>query len=208
MKILELFCGTKSVGKVCSENGWEVVSVDINSKFKPDICCNIQDFDFRQYEPGHFDVIWASPPCCYFSKLRKSYIGRYVKKHGAILTMEMVKNDIINHGLPLLNRTLEIIDYLKPTHYFIENPQSGCMKSFITDRNYIDVDYCRFGFDYRKRTRIWTNKTLENRLCLGKGRCDKMSGTKHQMMIGREKSIIQKTKYRVPPDLVRYLIIS
>ena len=37
MNVLELFCGTKSIGKCCNELGWESVSVDIESKFNPEI---------------------------------------------------------------------------------------------------------------------------------------------------------------------------
>ena len=33
MKVLELFCGTKSVGKVCDELGWETISLDIDHRF-------------------------------------------------------------------------------------------------------------------------------------------------------------------------------
>ena len=60
------------------------------------------------------------------------------------------------NGLPLLIRTEEIIDYFKPTYYFIENPKGGKMKDFCY-RPYVDVSYCRYGYDYRKDTRIWTN---------------------------------------------------
>ena len=31
MRVLELFSGTHSVGKVCKEYGWEVVSVDLEN---------------------------------------------------------------------------------------------------------------------------------------------------------------------------------
>ena len=43
--------------------------------------------------------------------------------------------------------------------WFIENPQTGRMKDYITDRPYYDVDYCRYcDWGVRKRTRVWTNK--------------------------------------------------
>ena len=179
MKTLELFCGTKSFGKYAEERNWDNISVDIESKFNPTICCNILDFDYTKYEPETFDIIWGSPPCQYFSLCRKSWIGRYVKKHDRVITREDIDNDMYELGLPPLERTLEIIKYLKPKYFFIENPQTSDMKLFMTDYSYIDVDYCTFGFDYKKRTRIWTNKTdLNNSLCLGAGKCKKMEGKK------------------------------
>ena len=81
MKVLELFCGTKSVGKACEKLGWEVISVDCDAKCNPTFCCDIKDFDYKQFCSEDFDIVWASPPCCYFSTCRNSWIGKYVKKH-------------------------------------------------------------------------------------------------------------------------------
>ena len=41
--LLELFCGTKSIGKVFDQHGWDVVSVDMLYKFEPTICKNVLD---------------------------------------------------------------------------------------------------------------------------------------------------------------------
>ena len=59
MKLLELFSGTKSVGKVAEQLGYEVTSVDLKNA---DINCDIMNWNYTVYESGHFDVIWASPP--------------------------------------------------------------------------------------------------------------------------------------------------
>ena len=229
MKLLELFSGTKSVGKVAEQLGYEVISLDLKDA---DINCNILDWDYTTYEPGYFDVIWASPPCDTFSFLRLSNIGR----HG--FTKQKIQDDIDNIGLPILRKTETIIDYFKPKYYFIENPQTGRMKEFI-DKPYYDVDYCKYAdWGYRKRTRVWTNlQGFTPKLC--KKDCNSMDGTKHKLNIGyydfikdgdkiislstkelrskykdyerineKKTSLTLKQKYRIPPALIEDLFNS
>ena len=83
MKVLELFSGTHSVGKVCKELGYEVISVDLE-KHKgcapPTFQINIMELDFKSYDVGSFDIIWASPPCCKYSNIKQSNYGRLTKE--------------------------------------------------------------------------------------------------------------------------------
>ena len=54
------------------------------------------------------------------------------------------------------------IEYLQPNCWFIENPDSGLLKTrpCIEGLPYQRVDYCMYSnCPYRKRTRIWTNCT-------------------------------------------------
>lgn len=55
-------------------------------------------------------------------------------------------------------RTLEIIKHFKPIIWLIENPQAGLSKKepFMVGIPYHDIDYCKYGFSYRKQTRLWT----------------------------------------------------
>jgi len=195
MKCLELFCGTKSFKKAVPDD-WEVISVDILKKFNPDICCDIMDLDYKKWDVGEFDIIWASPPCRFFSIARCSWIGKKTKFNNCILTKEIMKQDEIEYGLPPVQKALEIIDYLKPKFWFMENPQTGRLKNHITDRYFIDVDYSQFGYDYRKRTRIWTNRTeLKD-----KKTCNKK---KHKKCC-RSVSLLQR--YSIPKPLFDYLL--
>ena len=67
-RLLELFCGTKSIGRAFEAAGWEVVSLDIVSKFEPTILCDIRSWDYTLFPPGHFDMVWVSPVCTYYSR--------------------------------------------------------------------------------------------------------------------------------------------
>jgi site-specific DNA-cytosine methylase len=70
VKILELFAGTRSIGKAFERKGHEVYSIEWDEKFE-DIDWNVdigkitaQDIIDRFGKP---DVIWASPDCSSFS---------------------------------------------------------------------------------------------------------------------------------------------
>ncbi len=203
MKVLELFSGTGSVAKVCEELGYDVVSIDISNKFhQPTFLMSIMDFDYKQYPVNHFDIIWASPPCATFSNLQSCWIGRGKTK-------ESIQEDINKIGLPLLRRTEEIIDYLKPKLWFIENPCSGRMKEYLLHRKHYDVDYCKYSnWGYKKRTRIWTNKeNFNNKLC--KRDCDNMlDDIQHKIRLSSNKGrTTLAMRYRVPHNLIIELIL-
>jgi hypothetical protein len=215
MKILELFSGTHSVGKVCEKLEFnEIVSLDRDlgglgnhKHFKEDI----HHFNYKQYDADYFDIVWASPVCCFWSQLKYSHIGRYSKKYERALTLEDINNEINEYGKPMVDKTLEIIEYFKGNKdllWFIENPQSGRMKSYITTLPYYDVDYCMYSdFGYRKRTRIWTNKqNFKPKLC--NKQCYGFKNNKHMMNIGGGTGgeASRKDKYRIPFKLVKELL--
>ena len=184
MKLLELFSGTGSVGKVARPLGYEVVSLDLKNA---DINCDIMTWDYRQFKPGEFDIIWASPPCTSFSIMQRMH-----------MEAEAWEARIQREGLPILRRTQEIIDYFKPKLWFIENPQTGRMKEFL-DLPFYDVDYCMYSdWGYRKRTRVWTNKEGFHPLL-----CDKTCGTHVSVKI-----LSLNDRYRIPPNLIESLLRS
>ena len=164
IKVLELFSGTKSIGKVCDQLGWESVSVDLI--MEADHKCDIMDFDYKQYEKDEFDIVWASPPCTEYSKLQDGWLNRMRK--GELYTKE-IQEKHMTEGDILIKKTLEIINYFDCEYWFMENPQTGRLKDrdVVEDIPYYDVDYCKYcDWGYKKRTRIWTNRTdWENRLC-------------------------------------------
>lgn len=167
MKVLELFKGTGSIGKWIEKNhpDCEVVSLDILPKFNPTICCDIMDWDYKSYPIGHFDIIWASPECKVYSILQQSLnLNRWGKtKEEAKINLEATRRENDKYVL----RVLDIIEYFKPAKWFIENPWSSNMKNIpqLKALKSNRFDYCRFGFDYQKPTRIWSNVDLDDMKC-------------------------------------------
>ncbi len=150
MRVLELFSGTGSVGKVARRLGHEVISLDRD--MPADIRADITTWDYQHFQPHHFDLITASPVCAPWSKLKNCHIGR----NG--ITRASIQHDIDTIGKPMVDRVREIIDYLKPRYWWIENPRSSRMKDYISDLPYFDVSYCKYSsWGYQKHTRIWTN---------------------------------------------------
>ena len=127
-RLLDLFCGTKSVGRAFEAAGWEVVSLDIVSKFEPTILCDIRSWDYTTFPPGHFDMVWASPVCTEYSRLT-------------------TRPRRLLEGDALVLSALEIIAHFDPLMWVIENPATGLL----------NVTYCKYGTPYRKQTRLWTN---------------------------------------------------
>lgn len=194
IKVLELFSGTRSVGKVCDELGWGSVSVDLI--YEATHKCDIMDFDYKQYPKDTFDIVWASPPCTNFSKLQNCFLGRMRK--GVLYTKEIQEAEMKEDD-KLVLRTLEIIDYFNPEYYFIENPATSKMKDrdYMKDRPFYIVDYCMYSdYGYRKRTRIWTNKKgWDAKKCDGSGDCGNMIDNNHKQVLGNGYEIIDGKKY-------------
>lgn len=115
MKILEVYCGTKSFSNVAKAEGHEVFTIDFNHKFSPDMVCDMLYFNKRMLpkEWRKPDVIWFSPPCESFSLSGNSmYLGFPTGSKAYI-------------GLALAFKCVELILDLKPKFWVIENPRAG-----------------------------------------------------------------------------------
>ena len=132
MKLLELFSGTGSVGKVAKDFGFEIVSLDLKVAL---INTDILDWNYKVYPVGYFDFIWSSPPCIEYSIAKTTGVKKIIEANR------------------IVKKTREIIDYFKPKYWTLENPQSGLLKKqeFMERLPYFDIDYCKYGFNYRKR---------------------------------------------------------
>ena len=195
---LDLFSGTGSVGRALSNLGFDVISLDINPKFSPDIVCDILNWDFKntRYRPGDFWVIAAGVPCTEYSQAKTT--GE--------------RN--LAHADSLVAKTLEIINWFNPKLWLIENPRGGLLKDreIVRDLNYIDVDYCQFcDWGYQKPTRIWCCPEISK---LPSVLCDSLTcrhvqsnpGGHFEKLGGASMRLGREDKYRTPASLVEYLV--
>ena len=194
MNILELFSGTKSVGKCCDALGWNSVSVDLLLPADHEV--DIMEFNYKQYPKDHFDIIWASPPCTEYSSMNNC---------------RPKKIPDIEGSNKLVKKTLEIIKYFNCEYWFIENPQTGTLKNqdFMIDLDFYDIDYCMYNHPARKRTRIWTNKKKWNNLLCDKT-CGLIKDNKHPKFpyLNIKGINRQNLRYRIPEELIFSLFLD
>lgn len=150
-KLLELFCGRKSITKQAEKLGWETFTVDINKGFKPDLVANILGLDLSLI-PFKPDIIWASVPCTWFSIASK---WKHWNKDKTPKTL------FADAGIKTLENTIDIINHFDPIYWYIENPR-GMMRHLEIMKKFKrhTVTYCEYGDNRRKPTDIWTNNTL------------------------------------------------
>jgi hypothetical protein len=147
--ILDVCCGLKGWSNVWIREGYTVETLDIDKRFKPTYCMDVRDFKpIKKYK-----VIFCSPPCTYFTFARC-----------AITTDEERKE-----GLEIARKCFRIAENYSE-YYIIENPYwKHSLQSYIKKKNHHIIDYCMYGYGYKKPTSIWTNiEGLEFRRCIHK----------------------------------------
>lgn len=163
MKVLELFAGTRSIGKAFEKRGHEVFSVEWNKDFEnidlyADILTVTAEDIIQQF--GRPDVIWASPDCTTFSIAAISHHRRQNPETGNL--------DPVSEYAKFCDKVdkhvLQLIRELNPKYYFIENPRGGMRKmEWMQGLPRYTVTYCQYETDKpaherrMKPTDIWTN---------------------------------------------------
>lgn len=166
MKVLELFAGTRSIGKAFEARGHEVFSVEWDKRFENiDLYVDIGTLAARTVL-GRFglpDIVWASPDCATFSI---AAIGHHRRKNPETGNLDPVSDyakfcdRVDQHVLALIRELQEERQRqgLPPLLFFIENPRGGMRKmEWIQEVPRYTVTYCQYGDTRMKPTDIWTN---------------------------------------------------
>lgn len=156
MKVLELFAGTRSIGRAFAGGGHDVYSIEWDDSF-PDISwymdiSKITSADILE-RFGKPDVIWASPDCTTYSIAGISH-HRVQEPNGNLAPISEYAKfcDTLNRHV------LKLISELQPTFWFIENPRGGMRKmDFMKGLPRYTITYCQYGDMRMKPTDIFTN---------------------------------------------------
>lgn len=166
MKILELFAGTRSIGKAFEARGHEVYSVEWDKNFENiDLYADIGKLTAREVIErfGLPDVVWASFDCSTFSVMA---ISKHRRKNPVTKSLDPITDyarfcDEVDQNVLRLIRELQAERErrgLPPLLYFIENPRGGLRKmEWMQDLPRYTVTYCKYGETRMKPTDIWTN---------------------------------------------------
>jgi len=141
--VIDLFAGLGGFSAAFAEaDGWEVVTVDIDERFEPDIQADV--LDLRPADLPEADMVLASPPCTEFT-IAASRFERVIDGEP--------QTPAAREAVALVYHTIGLIKALAPEYWFLENPQ-GYLRQVIgepTGR----LTYCQYGENYMKPTDLW-----------------------------------------------------
>jgi len=149
--VLELFAGSRCIGRVAAKMNMNVFSVDWHPYEKINLVGDIGNISMNDI-PFIPDVIWASPDCTTYSISAISH-----HRNGTNPKSDYAKKcDSVNmHFISLINEYLKINPKLI---FFIENPRGMMRKMpFMQEFKRHTVWYCTYGDERAKPTDIWTN---------------------------------------------------
>lgn len=151
MSLLELFAGSRSVGRMAESMGINVFSVDWDKYEGISLSIDVEELRASDV-PFIPDIVWASPDCTTYTIAAIS-----THRNGTEPKTEYAKKcDRVNqHFIMLIKQWLIWNPNLV---FFIENPRGMLRKMpFMQEFKRYTIWYCQYGDDRAKPTDIWTN---------------------------------------------------
>ena len=157
LNVLILFSGTKSIEKQldkCKDINFNHYSVDFDKRHNPTFNVDILKWDYKKdLKDINIHYIHSSPVCKEFS----------------IVKTLSNQNRKLTEGFKLLDKALEITDYLKSKNpnllITLENPRNKYLREYEPLKQYTryQTSYCSYGFPYQKTTFFFSNFEIDFR---------------------------------------------
>lgn len=151
MNILELFAGSRSIGKIADKLNMNTFSVDWVKYENINLSIDIGELK-KEDVPFIPDMVWASPDCTTYTITAIS-----THRNGIEPKSEYAKkcDDVNQHFISLIKEFLVINPNMV---FFIENPR-GMLRhmEWMKEFKRHTVWYCQYGDNRAKPTDIWTN---------------------------------------------------
>jgi hypothetical protein len=151
MQVVELFAGSRCVGRAAESLGHEVFSVDWQPFENINLVGDIADMTTESV-PFTPDFVWASPDCTTYTIAAISH-----HRNGSEPKSDYAKkcDEVNQHFIALIDQWLTVNTDMV---FFIENPR-GMMRKMPWMQRFRreTVWYCQYGDDRAKPTDIWTN---------------------------------------------------
>lgn len=205
-KMLDLFCGTKSMAKAFERAGWETYTVDWEESFEPTLCCDVNTLTVEKIIElcnGVPDFVHMSPDCTSYSVAAIFHHRKQNKATGELEAITEYAEFCDKTNAYIIDL---VINKLKPKYYTIENPRAGMRKmGFVKELPRYTTTYCQWGDTRMKPTDIWTNLPNPSFPCCKNGdKCHEAaprgSSTGTQGIKGA------KDRSRIPDALCDYIV--
>ena len=203
-RVLELFGGSCSFSNLAKEFNMQTFTTDIEKFNNIDLQKDILDLEIKDL-PFIPDIIWASPPCTFFSV---ASIGHHWHKDHTPKTKQAIL------GCEIVKKTLDLIKELQSYNnnlvYYIENPRGKLRKlDFMQGLNRKTIWYCQYGDDRAKPTDIWTNDNnfVEKQCFNGNKNCHHQSAPRGSKT-GTQGLKNNYERSKVPYNLCKEILLS
>lgn len=155
--IVELFSGNGSVSRILSKVLCvKAVRIDMDPDQGADITMDITQWDQAAADevkrmagatPANRKrgVVWASPPCTEYTTLKRGRPRNLAAADACVAAIARIAAD------------------LDAVMVLVENPGTGLLKERTVIQHYphsVTLDYCQYGYGYRKRTMLWSSLPL------------------------------------------------
>lgn len=151
MNVLELFAGSRSIGKEAESLGMNVFSIDWQNFDGIDLSIDIEELKLNDV-PFIPNIVWASPDCTTYTI---AAISHHRNKTEPKTDYARKCDNVNKHFISLIKQWLHINPNMV---FFIENPRGMLRKMpFMQEFKRHTVWYCRYEDNRAKPTDIWTN---------------------------------------------------